>query len=105
TSSDSEPPSASGRDGLSGFRGQLAAAYAVEHPLHRGDNVRGSCGQPGLVCFADLIRVDAGASQHGCRVGELTGQPGHRVCRQLGDEVPAARLPTVETWVVMGAIQ
>ena len=62
----------------------------------------GCRGEPGLVGLGNLIGIDARAGQHSGRIGKLSGQPGHRVGRQLGDEVPASGLPAVELRVVMG---
>jgi hypothetical protein len=59
-----------------------------EHSFHHNDNLRACCAEPGLSGCSDLIRVYAYPGQHGCRVGWLIGQPGHRVGRQLVNEVP-----------------
>src|SRR6202012_645588 len=61
-----EPAGAGGRNRLGRGRGQFTVPHAVEHPLHRGDNLR-------------ACRDEAGPGEHGGRVGQLIGQPGNRV--------------------------
>jgi hypothetical protein len=100
-----EPAGARGGDRLGRLRSQLPVPHAVQHPLHGHDDVRGRRGESRPVGFIYLVRIDTRATQHSVGVGELNGQPGHRVGGQLGHEVPAAGLPTLELWVVMGAVQ
>ena len=75
----SEPAGAGGGNRLGRRRSQFTVPHAVEHPLHRGDDLRGCRGESGLIGFGDLIGFDAGPGQHGARVGQFAGQPGQRV--------------------------